>query len=233
MIQSCPPDDAEVTREAVMRHDASTAPVSVGEYQMKTVENAPLLLCKWKEPERLEALASLLLELEPQILKLPKGDDDEQSSGNETTVRYASYNILEVRDPLAKQLYDAIKCGYVAFLELLGRPRESMYIQCWVNIVRAGESMRQHWHSFPMNGHMTVQADCGQTVYGTDPEIGIPNEPGLFTFVGKPGLLHRVPTYLGERPRISIAFDLLPLAWVLNYENWRNAWESSSFMPFD
>lgn len=212
---------------------ASASPVAVADYRVERIAGVPVLFGEWQDGERLEALAAWLLELEPQVLALPRADNWRQREGNETSARYASYNLMAVRDPLAKQLYDVAKCAYRELLIRLNRRAESMYIQCWLNVTRAGESMTRHAHPFPYHGHVTIQTGGSATVYGGDPDVNIPNRPGHVTLLGGPGLPHEVPVYRGARPRISVAFDLLPLAWVLCDRRWRRVWDERTFIPFD
>jgi hypothetical protein len=211
----------------------SGLPVAVANYRMATIGETPVLLCDWLDAERLAELAGFLLRLEPRLLELPRAPSWLDREGNETSARYASYNLMSLRDPLAKQLYDVVKRAYQELLVRLGRQPESMYIQCWVNIARAGESLARHSHPFPYHGHVTVQTDGGDTLYGGDLGVSVPNQVGRLTLLGAPGLVHEVPAYRGVHPRISVAFDLLPLSWVLGDRRWRRTWEERSFIPFD
>lgn len=214
-----------------MSSDPST--VAVTDYRMESILGTPVLLGEWQQRERLQAIAAWLLDLEPRLLGLPRARNWQHRDGNETSARYASYNLMAMRDPLAKHLYDVAKCAYREMLTRLNRRAESMYIQCWLNVARAGESMARHAHPFPYHGHITIQTDGSATVYGGDPDVSIPNHPGRVTLLGAPGLAHEVPVYRGAQARISVAFDLLPLAWILCDRRWRRVWDERTFIPFD
>lgn len=211
----------------------STTPVAITGHRLEIITGTPVLRCDWNDPARLDALARWLLALEPELMHLPRAPSWAGRPGNETSARYAGYNLMGMREPLAKQLFDVVKCAYRELLTRLGRPAESMYIQCWLNIARTGASMEPHAHPFPYHGHLTVQTDGSETIYGGAAGVRAPNHAGQVTILGKPGLVHEVPAYRGQRPRISVAFDLLPLAWVLSDPRWRRIWDERTFLPFD
>lgn len=195
--------------------------------------NIPFAFSRLKDDKTVQRLYDLCLSIEKDILSVARASSWLNIPGNETTARYASYNFLLVRDPIVKTVYDLIKESYLEMLQYLGRPRESMLIQCWVNIHRKHEALPKHAHPYPMHGHLTVNTDSTSTVYGDDDGVVIPNENGLLTLLGMPGVKHWATHYSSETgARVSIAFDLLPWNWVRE-PRWRVVYDERTFIPFD
>ena len=196
--------------------------------------DVPFVFNRIESSEIINRLYDLCLSAEPSLLKLEKDIMWRDIEGSETTARYSNYNVFLIKDPVVKHVYDLIKLSYYEMLDALKKPRESMFIQCWINVHRKGQNLAKHSHRFPMHGHLTVNAHQTATIYGDNDELTIPNENGLLTLLGASNVMHSVTPYkLAQGARVSIAFDLLPEAWIGKDLYWRKIYEDRIFIPFD
>ena len=101
-------------------------------------------------------------------------------------------------------------------------PKE-LYAQCWVNIMRKNEQIKEHRHSADsksyLSGHITVQAEKTFTHYINTNlikdfhplyDISITNKIGNIILF-KEVMPHYTDVHLGNSERITLAFDLSPL----------------------
>jgi hypothetical protein len=180
------------------------------------------------------SLYDLCLATEPNILTLNRAFNWRNIEGSETSARYSSYNFFLIKDPVIKSVFDLIKRSYYEMLDNLNMPKESMFIQCWINIHRQHQHLTKHAHPYPMHGHITINTDNTSTVYGEADELQIPNKNGLLTLLGKPNVMHYVTPYQSiEGARVSIAFDFLPESWIYKNYKWRKTYDERIFIPFD
>jgi len=176
----------------------------------------------------------LCLGIEPNILQLDKAFNWRNIEGSGTSARYSNYNFFLIKDPIVKPIYDLIKSSYLEMLENLEKSRESMFIQCWINIHRQNQQLMKHAHPYPMHGHITINTENTSTIYGKYDELEIPNKNGMLTLLGKPDVLHYVTPYeKAQGARVSIAFDLLPESWINKNQRWKDRFDDRIFIPFD
>ncbi|WP_029059180.1 hypothetical protein [Stappia stellulata] len=197
-----------------------------------TVEGIPLHLYRWTDEEALAEIRAAILAREAEILRLPRSVEWSVRHDRVASSRYASYNLLALPDPPFQALGRAIRASIDALRAARGLPEKQMYIQCWSNILRAGEGLPRHAHPYPLHGHLNVSTSGSVTRYGAGDPVEIDNRPGDITVFAKPGLAHDVPAYTGPDARISIAFDLLPVAFVDADPRWRKRHAERSFIPF-
>ena len=173
-------------------------------------------------------LAKFILSKEDEILKLPlsvSSDNDQVTDGytglgeNSTTVRFASYNVLNWENENIILLKESILSFHNDILNYFKLPiPKELYIRCWTNIMRNGEQIKPHLHGTGpttyLGGHISVQCDNTSTYYINpinqinDPETyKIKNEIGKITLFQN-NIPHYTDVHSSNEERITIAFDL-------------------------
>ena len=138
---------------------------------------------------------------------------------NSLTSRSNLFNVFHWKEDEIQKLYVDLHKKYLDFLQELKVPRSKVWIQCWANVIRAGQSMKPHIHSVDpfcyLGGHITVQCNDTSTVY-INPvnQLNDPNEFKVKNVVGNLTIFqecipHYTTPHVGEKERITLAFDLL------------------------
>jgi len=173
-------------------------------------------------------LSKFLLDKEKEILNIPIENnlisDGETGLGyNSTTSRHKVYNVLNFKDKEISKIEENIKAIHELYLKQLNinLPKE-LYVQCWVNIMRKNQQIKEHTHGTNsesyLGGHITIQSEKTFTHYintnlskNVDPlyDFPIANKIGNITLF-KQIMPHYTDTHLGNSERITIAFDLSP-----------------------
>jgi hypothetical protein len=116
-------------------------------------------------------LASFILKKEKNIINKTKKEFEKlnktgwQDGGtglgvNSLTSRSPLYNLVEFKE--TKYLKKIIKNAHLDFMKELNLTYEdSLYIQCWANVMRKGEKIKKHFHSINnydyLSGHICIQ----------------------------------------------------------------------------
>lgn len=162
-----------------------------------------------------DLLKRKILRNEPKILKKYSaiGYDGKPTDGrtglgfNSLTSRSPNYNVLSWWG--INFLKKEIKKNYE---KVIGRKVDSIYVQCWANVLRDGEQIKPHAHEDdPYNSHgrfagnLVVSVDqLTHTYYDGTP---VENKIGrMIIFPSQ--VLHWTDTYRGKSERITIAFDI-------------------------
>ena len=167
------------------------------------------------------SLSKFLLNKEKEIKKLPIVSDFDGYTGlgsNSTTSRSQQYNILSWNHSEIKKLKSNIAKNIILYNDECGNKTPQLWIQCWYNVLRFGQSIKPHSHSVTpicyLSGHFNVQVNDTSTVYMSpinqlnDPEvIDIKNIPGKLTLFPS-YIFHYTTPHYSFKPRITIAFDL-------------------------
>lgn len=133
---------------------------------------------------------------------------------NSMTARSTNYNMLSW--PEMSPLRSAIRKMHDSFVkELAIDSTEALYIQCWANVMRKGEKIKQHQHWKTnyayLGGHVTIQCEntCTHYVnpYTREPYSSL-NVPGKIT-VFPNWVEHYTDTHSAERERVTVAFDII------------------------
>ncbi|WP_349357919.1 hypothetical protein [Stappia sp.] len=193
----------------------------------------PLRIYRWEAADALAALRDDILAREAEVLALPMSADWDARHDDVASSRYAHYNLFARAGPAYDALRAAVRAAISHLRAELDLKPKPAYIQCWSNILRAGQGLPQHAHPYPLHGHLNVSTSGSTTRYGTSAPVEIANRPGDLTLFARPGLAHSVAPYDGADARISIAFDLLPVAFVEADPRWRKRYEARSFIPFE
>ena len=169
------------------------------------------------------SLSKFLLSKEKEIKKLPIVSDFDGYTGlgsNSTTSRSQQYNILSWNHPEIGKLKSNIAKNIILYNDECGNKTPQLWIQCWYNVLRFGQSIKPHSHSVTpicyLSGHFNVQVNDTSTVYMSpinqlnDPEvIDIKNIPGKLTLFPS-YIFHYTTPHYSFKPRITIAFDISP-----------------------
>ena len=169
------------------------------------------------------SLSKFLLSKEKEIKKLPIVSDFDGYTGlgsNSTTSRSQQYNILSWNHPEIRKLKSNIAKNIILYNDECGNKTPQLWIQCWYNVLRFGQSIKPHSHSVTpicyLSGHFNVQVNNTSTVYMSpinqlnDPEvIDIKNIPGKLTLFPS-YIFHYTTPHYSFKPRITIAFDISP-----------------------
>lgn len=154
----------------------------------------------------------------------PDGKTDLGGNSTLTTKVFRQYNYLLYPSQTLHELYDSIKetfhsCNLHHWDNNV--PKETYYIQCWLNFYRKGEFIDWHthwreqyesWHGFycvdvEPNSHTTYR--IFDRTPGTD-DIIIPSKNNLLVMSRSGKDLHRSSEWEMEKPRITVAFDIVP-----------------------
>ena len=169
------------------------------------------------------SLTKFLLSKEKEIKKLPIVSDFDGYTGlgsNSTTSRAQQYNIFSWNHSEIRKLKSNIAKNIILYNDECGNKTPQLWIQCWYNVLRFGQSIKPHSHSVTpicyLSGHFNVQVNNTSTVYMSpinqlnDPEvIDIKNIPGKLTLFPS-YIFHYTTPHYSFKPRITIAFDISP-----------------------
>jgi len=149
-----------------------------------------------------------------------KDNDDFSGQSTLTTALFGHYNYLLYPLPGISKLYNQIRetfhiCNKMSNMEIY----DEYHIQCWLNFFTKGQLIDWHghwpkgwesWHGFYC---VDVEPDS-KTSYRIPnhmEEIEIPSRDNLLVLSRSDGDLHKSSKWEHEdRPRITIAFDILP-----------------------
>jgi hypothetical protein len=192
----------------------------------------------------LNTLKEIILSKESETIKLNtdkynrfneyhniKYDGDTGLGENSLTSRSHFFNVLSWEFPETIALKHWIRIKYNEFLNTIGVEDRPVYIQCWANVMRDGDEIKQHIHaSHPLTwlgGHMTVACTDTSTFYVNpimrsegDQVYESKNVAGKITFFQN-NIPHYTNMHTGATERISIAFDIIPKERYDQYEQFR------------
>tara|TARA_A100000171_G_scaffold46571_1_gene51566 strand:+ start:216 stop:872 length:657 start_codon:yes stop_codon:yes gene_type:complete len=164
------------------------------------------------------ALNNFLLDFEKELLKKPELNDGGTGVGG-TTARYKHYNLLNLQHSEIQKLEKYIIYNIQSFLNYKQIKCESVYIQCWYNVLDKDKQIAIHQHrgvddyhlSF-ISGHLSTTENNTKTYYTS---LNKKNAIGLHNEVGKlilfPSYIpHYTDKNINNNKRISIAFDVYP-----------------------
>jgi len=146
-------------------------------------------------------------------------DGDTGLGPNSLTSRSPFFNVMSWSEPEITTLTQLIYNEYVNFLSLLTVARQTVWIQCWANVMRAGEEIKEHIHASHeltwLGGHVTIACDNTSTFYANPMNLATgrqihesKNVVGKLTLFQN-NLPHYTNKHLGSQERISIAFDII------------------------
>jgi hypothetical protein len=166
-------------------------------------------------------------------------DGDTGLGPNSLTSRAIFFNFLSWEDIQVRVLHKFIHLKYVEFLDILKIPRRKTWIQCWANVMRDGEEIKNHIHSSHpltwLGGHVTIACSNTSTFYVNPMNLAhgnqvyeSKNEVGKLTLFQN-NIPHYTNTHHGSTERISIAFDIIVDERLSQYSEERK----TNFILFD
>lgn len=174
-------------------------------------------------------LVSYSLEVEKSLKKTLKPLENTNWYGAFTTAKHKKYNFLTFPNKQVSILYHEIRKNTSPLLE------DRVYvIKSWLNIFRKGEKVdwHKHWpaHKKVWHGFYCVQVGNSYTEYEI-PNVGqivkVHSDEGLLVVGKSDNDRHRSSPWDEEsRPRITIAFDIIPI------ESIDDPLEVNHFIPF-
>ena len=168
-----------------------------------------------------------------QFIKDNFQDDGSDFDGQHTVTEflYNKYNLLLYPLPGLHNLYNAIKetfhsCNLNKYGE---EPYKDYYVQCWLNFYQKGQFIDWHthgtkdfdsWHGFYC---LDVEPDSSTTYRVNDLQLEVKSEDNLLVLSRSGEDLHRSSEWHDDtRPRITIAFDIVPAVKLVESGNHQN-----------
>lgn len=165
-----------------------------------------------------------------ELVKENWADEKQDFTGQSTltTQVYTRYNLLMYPLYGFHGLYEGIR---ETFREIVQDPNP-YYIQCWLNVYNKGDFIRWHRHfppeAYSWHGFFCVDTEPDSFTSYKIPHINrvvdIASEDNLLVLSRSAGDEHRSSEWpFEDRPRITIAFDILPQQKVW-WNQWLNHW---------
>ena len=140
-------------------------------------------------------------------------DEPKFGQGSLSTKLFSSYNTFLFNQPTLYLLFTELKNFFIEAFQ----PKESYYIQSWINVHNKNEFLSWHGH-WPTevrsyHGYFGVNVEPSVTSYIVPPFmklINIKNSNNKCLINKSDGDKHRVSKWNENESRISIAFDIIP-----------------------
>ena len=133
-----------------------------------------------------------------------------------STAVFDQYNMLLYPFNQFHELYEEIR---TTFRELVNT-KEPHYIQCWLNYYKKGEFIDWHGHRPPhmqsWHGYFCVRGEGSKTTYRlpTGEFVDVETKDNLLVLSKSDDDRHRTYPWEGDTPRITVAFDIVPVKYV-------------------
>lgn len=181
-------------------------------------------------------LFDIILQKEKDIIKDNPSVQNDGGTGlgsNSLTSKFSSYNIFTWNEQPVQTFYKFVKKEYSNFLSVLELPNEKCMVQCWANVMRAGDKIEPHWHSSSprtfLSAHFCVKTNNTETLYQNpympSEWISFPNKIGNIMFFPS-WMVHTTSPVQENDVRVTIALDLVPVKF----------WDSTvqkNYIPFN
>jgi len=146
------------------------------------------------------------------------------------TSRFRDFNTLEFDFHHVSKLKTEIFKGIQTILSVSDNTnwQETLYANCWFNVLRKEESMNTHTHGYNRNSlygfHLTINATETFTSYYypikfQEEAVHVPNKIGYITLFPNT-VPHSVSTNKYETPRITIAGDIYASTYLNEDSSW-------------
>lgn len=182
-------------------------------------------------PETCQRICEEILKRENEILN---GSSPEYVAGQTDgiTTRWRAYNVLTWDFPELTELIGVIKTCYLKFLESEGLPRWKNEITCWANILRDGQELKTHHHSFRNRSVLSASvslttsptATCYVFPFSLFPDgnqnlpledLIVPTRSGNLIMI--PGWVSHYTTPVASGgPRITLGLDIASIGQIKN-----------------
>ena len=163
--------------------------------------------------EECNTVKDLLLRHEQEVLNIPHQHQHNGYSG--LTNKLHVYNWLEHTE--LRNIFTPKLFRIPLFAEY-----NTLWIQCWGNILRFGEMIKKHVHreehERTLQGNQNIVYACSVFISGNEDHGILINDTHYTNRIGECVVLgeevpHRVKTYYKKEPRISLAFDVITQDW--------------------
>jgi hypothetical protein len=178
----------------------------------------------------LEKLKSFLIEKYSQIENAeidgitPLGSTGKEywtKSGSTSTVKWREYNVFQFNSPELYNVFSGVRdatkeaCEYYE----INFEKEQFMVQGWFNITHAGKGkLDWHDHGQPgapnFHGYYSVKAEPSKTHYHVYGQIVDHENIDNKLIVSEMGHQHAMADWDWEGPRITVAYDILPLRYL-------------------
>jgi hypothetical protein len=147
-----------------------------------------------------------------------------------STKLFGQYNLLLYPFPIFHDLYFNISTAFhLSYKDLFKRNAdEKHFMQCWLNYYKKGDFIDWHSHHKPSDRswHGFLCVDTEPNSYTSyrwpnnpakkDFTLDVPSKDGLIVMGTSNGDVHRSSEWqIEDRPRITIAFDIIPAEYIL------------------
>ena len=143
---------------------------------------------------------------------------------------FSKYNLLMYSFPGFHKLYESIRKTFRQINDAGGEH----YIQCWLNYYYKGDFIKWHhhwsypryencWHGFYCVDCEEVNSYTRYKLKDINEEFDIKSENDLIILSKSERDEHRTFPWEGEKPRITIAFDIVSNEYIDNHI-WKNHW---------
>jgi hypothetical protein len=183
-------------------------------------------------------LVSLQKFLETQYEKIQKGElikgekntsTPWDSSQSETTIQWNKYNVFQFHDASIYELYRAVKQMTLDACEYYGLDfeKERFMLQGWFNINHAKKG-KLDWHEHGgsgapfFHGYYCVKAEPSETHYRVFENEVVNINKNNRAILSETGHPHAMADWDWDGPRITIAYDVIPLRFIDNH--WQQHW---------
>jgi hypothetical protein len=152
--------------------------------------------------------------------------------GSKTTASFRQYNLLSFPIESFQNLYHTMVSVIKPCM-----PKETHVLQCWLNIFRGNEFIdwHHHWRKRyrAVHGFYCVNVTPSYTEYKFEHSPGstykVESKEGLLVFGKSDGDIHRSSPWQDlNTPRVTIAFDIIPVSTLLAVDRER----PNHFLPF-
>ena len=149
--------------------------------------------CDFLSPDESSFIAQYVIDTEESVKNT--GKDYYQGTGeNSLTGRYMTHNYLST------------PCGDILTPKLVEVFGKGIIVQCWANIFRKGEGIKEHEHGVnAISGNIFLKGDPNHGTYYENEKVI--NKIGELTYFNSE-LRHHVKPNPDDEPRISMAIDV-------------------------
>jgi hypothetical protein len=168
----------------------------------------------------LNTLRKSSLEMEKIVKSVFRSSDSNfGGTSTETTKLYAQYNLCLYPLPMIHELYWAIHGMFHTCLsDHFGKVDDKFVMQSWLNVYRKGEYIDWHSHTntrSAWHGFFCVDVEPKSSTFyrwkDSNTEIEIESKNNLIVMGLCNGDEHKSSVWNKSKPRITIAFDILPI----------------------
>ena len=140
--------------------------------------------------------------------------------GNLTSAKNQSYNLFTFPVKELHQLYEAMVKNISPLLD-----KDTSYVlKSWMNVYRKGDKVSWHahwppeckvWHGFYCVNVGKNESATNYKIPGIKEIINVPSVDGLLVVGKSDDDRHSSTEWQGDKPRITLAFDIIPM-WAAN-----------------